>query len=208
MDLGAVPGKQQEKLMVWSENYTDATKAIAKKLGEQHKPAPAVANNRVVEDENGGRPSHKRPELSRAERRAARETRQNQEQQASKTKNLANQVELVAFPHLRGRSIADAFLIMDEAQNSSIHEMKTYLTRTGEGSKQVILGDASQIDLPYLNENNNGLSVAVSINTGANLTVEEQSRVAYVRLTEGVRSALAEMQRRLFEEFEKHGLAN
>jgi PhoH-like ATPase len=186
-DLGAFPGSKEDKLAQWSENYADAMKAIAQKANETnatHSAAPA--------SETHG-PQRK---ATKAQRRAWRDQQQANQRKRQK---LSSNVQLVAFPHLRGRSISDAFLILDEAQNTSVHEIKTFLTRAGEGSKLVVLGDASQIDLPYLNEHNNGLSVTVSLFTADSLSEEQRSRVGYVRLTEGVRSALAEMARQLFE---------
>jgi len=66
-------------------------------------------------------------------------------------------VEIVALSFLRGRSIPDQFIIIDEAQNLTPHEIKTIITRVGENSKIVLTGDPSQIDNPYLDSMSNGL---------------------------------------------------
>lgn len=201
-NLGAFPGSKEEKLAQWSENYMDSLKAIKQKSAEANA-APAAQSTpvtQILENNYNGHATHKRKPMNRAERRARKQAQQQGQQQRGGGGGIStNKVQLVAFPHLRGRSINDAFLIMDEAQNSSVHEIKTFLTRAGEGSKLVVLGDASQIDLPYLNERNNGLSVTVSLFTADSLTEEQRSRVGYVKLTEGVRSALAELARQLFE---------
>lgn len=67
-------------------------------------------------------------------------------------------IEVEAMAYIRGRSIANAIIIVDEAQNLSKHEVKTILTRVGEGSKIIFTGDIEQIDSPYLDDKNNGLT--------------------------------------------------
>jgi PhoH-like ATPase len=69
-------------------------------------------------------------------------------------------VSLEAITYMRGRSIPYQFIIIDEAQNLTPHEVKTIISRVGEGSKMVLLGDPYQIDSPYLDFKSNGLSVA------------------------------------------------
>ena len=59
-----------------------------------------------------------------------------------------NAIELAPLAYMRGRTLSDAFVIMDEAQNTTVSQMKMLLTRTGFGSKVVINGDLSQVDLP------------------------------------------------------------
>ena len=59
-----------------------------------------------------------------------------------------NRIELAPLAYMRGRTLADAFVIMDEAQNTTVAQMKMLLTRTGFGSKVIITGDISQVDLP------------------------------------------------------------
>ena len=70
-------------------------------------------------------------------------------------------IEVEALTYIRGRSIANAFIIIDEAQNLTAHELKTILTRVGEGTKIVLTGDIEQIDNVYLDETSNGLTHAV-----------------------------------------------
>ena len=67
-------------------------------------------------------------------------------------------IEVEAITYIRGRSIANAYIIIDEAQNLSIHEIKTIITRVGEGSKVVLTGDIEQIDNVYVDEITNGLT--------------------------------------------------
>ncbi|MEK9770695.1 MAG: PhoH family protein, partial [Betaproteobacteria bacterium] len=70
-------------------------------------------------------------------------------------------IELEALTYIRGRSIANAFIIIDEAQNLTKHEVKTIITRIGEGTKIILTGDVEQIDNVYVNETSNGLAHAI-----------------------------------------------
>jgi len=71
------------------------------------------------------------------------------------------QIEIEALTYIRGRSISNAFMIIDEAQNLTAHEVKTIITRVGENTKIVLTGDIEQIDNIYTNETSNGLAYAV-----------------------------------------------
>ncbi len=73
----------------------------------------------------------------------------------------SKQVELEALTYIRGRSIPRQFVIVDEAQNLTPHEVKTIISRAGENTKMVFTGDPQQIDNPYLDSSSNGLSYAV-----------------------------------------------
>ena len=64
-------------------------------------------------------------------------------------------IEIEALTYIRGRSISNAFVIVDEAQNLTMHEIKTIITRIGEGTKIVLTGDIEQIDNVYVNETSN-----------------------------------------------------
>ena len=70
-------------------------------------------------------------------------------------------IEIEALAYIRGRSISDAYVIIDEAQNLTAHEVKTIITRIGENTKIVLTGDIEQIDNVYTNETSNGLTYAV-----------------------------------------------
>jgi PhoH-like ATPase len=91
---------------------------------------------------------------------------------------------------IRGRSIGHAFMIVDEAQNMTPHEAKTVITRIGEGSKLVLIGDLDQVDTPYLDGKSNGL-----IHTHERM--KGQALTANVRLLHGVRSPLSELASQL-----------
>ncbi|WP_059025683.1 PhoH family protein [Gabonibacter massiliensis] len=91
-----------------------------------------------------------------------------------------------ALAFIRGRSLSDVFFIVDEAQNLTPHEVKTIITRAGEGVKMVFTGDLDQIDSPYLDRQSNGLSHLFD-------RMEGQDIFAHVHLEKGERSYLAEV---------------
>ncbi len=93
-------------------------------------------------------------------------------------------IEIEALSFIRGRSIPDQFMIIDEAQNLTPHEVKTILTRVGEGTKVVLVGDPYQIDTPYLDMNSNGLVYTAMKFLGDPIA-------AHVILQKGERSELA-----------------
>ena len=95
-------------------------------------------------------------------------------------------IEVEALTYIRGRSIPDQIIIIDEAQNLTKHEVKTILTRVGERSKIVLMGDPEQIDHPYLDEYNNGLTYVVE-------KFKEQPIAGHVKLVKGERSGLAQL---------------
>jgi len=95
-------------------------------------------------------------------------------------------IEVEALTYIRGRSIPEQFIIIDEAQNLTKHEVKTILTRVGERSKIVLMGDPEQIDHPYLDEYNNGLTYVVE-------KFKDQSISGHVKLIKGERSLLAQL---------------
>ena len=93
-------------------------------------------------------------------------------------------IEIEALTYIRGRSIANAFIIIDEAQNLTAHEIKTIMTRVGEGTKIVLTGDIEQIDNAYVNETTNGLAHAVE-------KFKEFPLSGHVTFTRGERSEVA-----------------
>jgi len=73
----------------------------------------------------------------------------------------SNKLEMEAVTHIRGRSLPKTFIIVDEAQNLTPHEVKTIISRAGEGTKVILTGDPTQIDNPYLDKDSNGLTYTV-----------------------------------------------
>jgi PhoH-like ATPase len=105
---------------------------------------------------------------------------------------MINEEKLVITPlaYIRGRSLSSIFFIVDEAQNLTPHEIKTIITRAGEGTKMVFTGDIEQIDSPYLDTGSNGLSYLSD-------KMKNQDIFAHVNLVKGERSFLAELASKL-----------
>ena len=95
-------------------------------------------------------------------------------------------IKISPLAYIRGRSLSNVFFIIDEAQNLTPHEVKTIITRAGEGTKIVLTGDIQQIDSPYLDISSNGLSYLSDRMTGKDI-------FAHVNLLKGERSRLAEL---------------
>lgn len=91
-----------------------------------------------------------------------------------------------ALAYIRGRSVSETIFIVDEAQNLTPHEIKTIITRAGEGSKLIFTGDIEQIDSPYLDAQSNGLAYMIERMKG-------QPIFAHVNLVKGERSQLSEL---------------
>jgi PhoH-like ATPase len=106
--------------------------------------------------------------------------------------DMMKEEKLVITPlaYIRGRSLSSIFFIVDEAQNLTPHEIKTIITRAGEGTKMVFTGDIEQIDSPYLDTASNGLSYLSDKMKG-------QDIFAHVNLVKGERSFLAELASKL-----------
>nr|WP_314667858.1 PhoH family protein [uncultured Porphyromonas sp.] len=97
-----------------------------------------------------------------------------------------NRLIIEALAYIRGRSLSDSLLIVDEAQNLTPHEVKTIITRAGENTKVVLTGDVEQIDSPYLDAESNGLAYMIDKMAG-------QQLFAHVNLVRGERSELSEI---------------
>ena len=93
-------------------------------------------------------------------------------------------IEIEALTYIRGRSLADSFIIIDEAQNLSAHELKTIITRVGENTKIVLTGDIEQIDNVYVDETSNGLTYAIEKFKNHDLS-------GHITLVKGERSKVA-----------------
>jgi PhoH-like ATPase len=95
-------------------------------------------------------------------------------------------IEIEALTYIRGRSLPKQYIIIDEAQNLSPHEVKTIVSRAGVDSKVIMTGDPFQIDSPYLDANSNGLTYLVEAFKG-------QSIYGHIALEKSERSPLAEL---------------
>jgi len=101
-----------------------------------------------------------------------------------------NELVLTALAFIRGRSLANVLMIVDESQNLTPHEVKTIITRAGEGTKIIFTGDINQIDSPYMDEHSNGLTYLIDKLKGHLL-------FSHIKLEKGERSELANLANEL-----------
>ncbi|MGF1632460.1 MAG: PhoH family protein [Phycisphaerae bacterium] len=155
-DIGYLPGDKDEKLQAWMQPIFD-------NLGY-------LLGSRLHDD---GRDAARHASLESVEKRM---------------QQLLDNGQVVMEPltYIRGRSIPNQFMIVDEAQNLTPHEVKTIVTRVGEGTKLVLTGDATQIDNPYLDSSSNGLSYLVE-------RLKNKRIVAHITLAKSERSELARL---------------
>jgi PhoH-like ATPase len=158
-DIGYLPGDKDEKLTAWMQPIFDNMSYLL--------------SNRLSAGSSGesGQPTH--ASLSTVEQRI-------------KQLMESGQVVLEPLTYIRGRSIPHQFMIVDEAQNLTPHEVKTIASRVGDGTKLVLTGDASQIDNPYLDSSSNGLSYLVERLKGKPI-------VGHITLAKSERSELASL---------------
>jgi PhoH-like ATPase len=165
-DIGFLPGTLSEKLDPWL--------------------APIKDNLRFLLDAQTNIPATSAPTGSRRARAPVEEKtgKSKFDEQILQSYFDEGIIEVQALTFIRGRSIANAFIIIDEAQNTSLHEIKTILTRVGENTKIVLTGDVEQIDSTYVDSVSNGLSVVIE-------RFKNQKIAGHVTFTKGERSLLA-----------------
>jgi PhoH-like ATPase len=114
------------------------------------------------------------------------------EKSAGKVQYLfdAGLIDVEAVTYIRGRSLPKMFIIIDEAQNLTPHEVKTIVSRAGTGSKVILAGDAYQIDNPYLDASSNGLTYVVE-------RFKQEAIYGHITLGKSERSELASLAARL-----------
>jgi PhoH-like ATPase len=93
-------------------------------------------------------------------------------------------IEIEAVTYIRGRSISNAYILIDEAQNLTVHQLKTIITRSGENSKIILAGDIHQVDVNHMDAVSNGLSYVVE-------AFKKTEMAGHVSLLKGERSPLA-----------------
>ena len=94
------------------------------------------------------------------------------------------EIEIAPMSYIRGRTFNDSFVIVDEAQNATIHELKTIITRVGKGSKIILLGDTDQVDTPYIDSRSNGLTITIE-------KFKDHDLAGHIHMPKGQRSDLA-----------------
>lgn len=163
-DIGFLPGDLSEKLEPWLAPIKDNLRFL---LGGSYAPTDHKA-------QTGGR--GKKSSMQQSEPRFDEQVLQSYFDEGI--------IEVQALTFIRGRSIANAFIIVDESQNTSLHEIKTILTRVGENTKIVLTGDPEQIDNTYVDSVSNGLSIVIE-------RFKDEKIAGHVALTKGERSQLA-----------------
>ena len=161
-DIGFLPGTLEEKMEPWVAPIRDNLNFL---MGNKRPPRPKKADGTEARDRNQN----------------SKLDTDNGYLALMQEKGL---IEVEAITFIRGRSIPNAFIVIDEAQNLSMHELKTIITRVGEGTKIVLTGDIEQIDNSHVDVYTNGLTCAIE-------RFKEYDIAAHVTLTKGERSALA-----------------
>jgi PhoH-like ATPase len=164
-DIGYLPGDIEEKLTPWMQPLYDNFDLI---FGTQPKEIP----------EKRGSWRHREERQDVAEKHGA--WRRGHEELME-----LGLLQIEPLTYIRGRTIPQQFLIVDEAQNLTPHEVKTILTRAGEGTKVVLTGDPDQIDNPYVDAASNGLAYVVE-------RFKNEPLAGHITLQKGERSQLAE----------------
>jgi PhoH-like ATPase len=160
-DLGFLPGDIQEKLSPWMQPIFDNVELLLREYGSYDGKRPKSRGKAA--EKAAGQLNHSYKELIDM-----------------------GLLEIEALTYIRGRSLPNQFLIVDEAQNLTPHEVKTILTRAGEGTKIVLTGDPYQIDNPYVDASSNGLTYVVE-------KFRKERISGHITLNKGERSALAEL---------------
>jgi PhoH-like ATPase len=158
-DIGYLPGDKDQKLTAWMQPIFDNMSYLL--------------SNRLSGDAPQQGPQGQHAVLASAEQRITQLMD-------------SGRVVLEPLTYIRGRSIPHQFMIVDEAQNLTPHEVKTIASRVGEGTKLVLTGDATQIDNPYLDSSSNGLSYLVE-------RLKGKAIVGHVTLGKSERSELASL---------------
>lgn len=189
-DIGALPGTKEEKLSPYIQPYFDNLEVLFSRNGAPAAPQVAPSSKALVATDS------QRKQKKAQALKAAQPIFGSQFQQVGQPRKPyqwlidSGLIEIEAMTFIRGRSIGHAFMIVDEAQNMTPHEAKTVITRIGEGSKLVLIGDLDQVDTPYLDGKSNGLIHTHERMKGHTIT-------ANVRLLHGVRSILSELASKL-----------
>jgi len=160
-DIGYLPGDKDEKLFIWMQPIFDNLTYL---LGDGKKGGGKGGGGKNGQSDESSEDEPVRKKIEKLMR--------------------DNILELEALTYIRGRSIPRQYVIVDEAQNLTPHEVKTIISRAGEGTKMVLTGDPYQIDNPYLDSSSNGL-------TYTSEKLKGHSIHGHITLTHSERSDLA-----------------
>lgn len=161
-DIGFLPGTLEEKMEPWIAPIRDNLEFLLGFKSSKRPSTPQQSRRKKNSEDQGG--GFKDPYLDLMQQKGL--------------------IEIEAISFIRGRSIPNAFIIIDEAQNLSVHELKTIITRVGENTKIVLTGDLEQIDNVDVDTYTNGLTYAVE-------KFKDYGLAAHITLLKGERSELA-----------------
>jgi PhoH-like ATPase len=171
-DIGFLPGDMQEKLHGWMQPIYDNVDLITHMISDRRRNEPAYNQQQGYEknwnedDDHHHKGQNRRYGRNRSGghggNRGGGYYKDRTEKEFRSLDDLIQKrkMSLEAITYMRGRSIPNQFILIDEVQNLTTHEVKTLLSRVGEGSKIILAGDPYQIDVPYLDFSTNGLVVA------------------------------------------------
>ncbi|WP_411876528.1 PhoH family protein [Vulcanococcus limneticus] len=163
-EIGFLPGTLEEKMGPWMQPIVDNLDFLLGRSSEEE----GRGSGRSASGSAGRPAGHRQPRSNWTDLKGM------------------GLLEVEAISYIRGRSIPRQYMVVDEAQNLTPHEVKTIVTRVGEGTKIVLTGDPYQIDNPYVDAESNGLTWLVERFKG-------QSLAGHVTLVRGERSELAEL---------------
>ena len=160
-DIGYLPGDLQEKLHTWMQPIYDNIEVIVHS-------ASIAEHVQELRQDNGYDEDHQQDFNNK---KGKKEKRNNGKKRLMTVEDMMHngKLSLEAITYMRGRSIPYQYILIDEVQNLSPHEVKTLISRVGQGSKIVLCGDPYQIDSPYLDFSSNGLVIATDRFKGESL---------------------------------------
>ncbi|MGB8467617.1 MAG: PhoH family protein [Candidatus Babeliales bacterium] len=168
-DIGFLPGTIEEKLHSWMQPIYDNMDFLVHSINMQRRDLPSYemvyADHRRGMRHNNKQHHNNHNGHHKKDRRASHDARMESIDELVRK----GKISMEAITYMRGRSIPYQFILIDEVQNVTPHEVKTLISRVGEGSKIILAGDPYQIDSPYLDFSSNGLIVAASKFKGQSL---------------------------------------
>lgn len=184
-DIGYLPGSMEEKLAPWTAPIFENIDFLMDISMKEVLKAPKKTAEKPVKGQKCLKKSTVRKELE--DEYYAKEFAK----MPGAQELIANgKLEVAAITYIRGRTLPNLALIIDECQNLTPHEVKTIITRIGEGSKIILTGDIEQIDAAYLDSSSNGLSYLVD-------RFKNEKISAHITLTKSERSELSEIASRI-----------
>jgi PhoH-like ATPase len=178
-DIGYLPGDISEKLTPWMQPLYDNFDLIFGAASPERRPRAEHGKSEHGKSEQS-RSDYTKSDFSKSDHGRFDHWRRGHEELIAR-----GLLQIEPLTYIRGRTLPQQFFVVDEAQNLTPHEVKTILTRAGEGTKVILTGDLDQIDNPYVDAASNGLTYVVERFKGDPLS-------GHITLVKGERSDLAE----------------